>query len=264
MSSIFLSHSHEDNDFARRLGASLRREGHFVWIDEAQILVGESLIEKIREGIDRVDYVVAVISLHSIKSKWVQKELDIASIRELDENRVIVLPVLVDDVDMPGFLKGKLYADFREGRDYDESLALLIRSLGPAVRSEEVDFSEKQRLRREFSELKEVIGHHERELERHYRLVTLNRSKKLNEAIEKENAEHPEWRHINEAYAFEVFDAPVTLGYVLHSIAKEERKGASALALGLTLEDKWAFVKLMLEAYGDFVGLQESSKDSGE
>ncbi len=112
MSSAFLSYSHDDKAFARKLAADLRRHGHIVWTDEGEIKVGDSLIEKIRDGIDRVDYVIALISNASINSPWVKKELDIASNREMEQDRVVVLPALLDDVDLPGFLKGKMYTNF--------------------------------------------------------------------------------------------------------------------------------------------------------
>lgn len=73
MSSVFLSHSHQDKPFARRLTADLRHAGHIVWIDEAEILVGDSLIEKIRDGIGSVDYVAAILSRSSIDSEWVKR-----------------------------------------------------------------------------------------------------------------------------------------------------------------------------------------------
>ena len=56
MSSIFLSHSHADKDFARRLAMDLKRAGVRIWLDEAELKIGDSLIEKIREGIDQMEY----------------------------------------------------------------------------------------------------------------------------------------------------------------------------------------------------------------
>jgi hypothetical protein len=43
----------------------------------------------------------------------VAKELEIGLSRELQEKRVYVLPVLVDECEIPIFLRGKLYADLR-------------------------------------------------------------------------------------------------------------------------------------------------------
>ena len=111
MSSVFISHSWKDKSIARRIGNSLNAVGVKVWIDEARIKIGDSLIEKIRRGIDEMDFLIALISKNSINSEWVTKELDIAMNQEIRKKHVKVLPVLLDDSHLPGFLEGKLYAD---------------------------------------------------------------------------------------------------------------------------------------------------------
>ena len=131
MSSVFIAYSHKDKPFATRLAGDLRDAGHTVWIDDTAILVGDSLIERIRGAIDNVDFVAAIISSRSLNSQWVKKELDLASNREMDEERVVVLPILLDDVELPGFLKGKYYADFREEDKYQHALGELLDRLGP-------------------------------------------------------------------------------------------------------------------------------------
>src|SRR5215471_18602573 len=104
MASIFLSHSNADKPFVRRLASDLRRAGVRIWLDEAELQIGDSLIEKIRGGIDDMDYVGAVLSTSSVKSKWVQRELDVAMNQEIEGKRVKVLPILLEDVEIPGFL----------------------------------------------------------------------------------------------------------------------------------------------------------------
>jgi TIR domain len=91
--------------------------------------VGDSLVERIRRGIDDVEFVVAVISMNSISSRWVQHELDVAMNQEISGKRVKVLPVLLDDSDLPGFLLGKSYADFRRPDRYWLGLARLVARL---------------------------------------------------------------------------------------------------------------------------------------
>jgi hypothetical protein len=75
MAYVFLSHSHADKPFAKQLVADLRNAGHSVWIDEAEINIGDSLIAKIRTGLDQVDFVCAILSKASANSPWVEKEL---------------------------------------------------------------------------------------------------------------------------------------------------------------------------------------------
>jgi tellurite resistance protein len=139
MSSIFLSHSHADKPFVRKLAADLRRAGARAWVDEAEMQVGDSLIEKIREGIDEMEYVGAVLSPSSVASQWVQRELDVAMNQEIAGKRVKVLPILLQDCDMPGFLVGKLYADFRSQEAYAAALTQLLKRLGIEIKPPPTD-----------------------------------------------------------------------------------------------------------------------------
>lgn len=264
MSKIFLSHNHADKPFARKLAADLRLHGHIVWIDEAEIEIGDSLIEKIRDGVDRMDFLAAVISQKSLDSEWVKRELDLASNREIDEKRVIVLPLLLEDVELPGFLKGKMYGDFRCQSKYMDSLSLLLRKLGPSSKAPEVDKSELEALRRELHKMRKTAETRSRQSERQNRMLKLNQSEELVSRINDENKVHPEWAEINDNYAFDVGGVPITLDYLFHAMRKEDMKGGHPLAMMLTLEKKWENVRLMLEAFIDYRGVHEPSSDNVE
>lgn len=47
--------------------------------------------------------------------------------RELEEKRVVVLPVLIEDCEIPLFLRDKLYADFRS--DFDKGIQQVLESV---------------------------------------------------------------------------------------------------------------------------------------
>ncbi|HUX30625.1 MAG TPA: toll/interleukin-1 receptor domain-containing protein [Thiobacillus sp.] len=127
---VFLCHSHRDKRFVRALAGRLRANGIRVWVDEAEINVGDSLIDKIEQAIDEVDYVIAVISTASIESRWVQEELHLAMTRQIEDRRIVVLPLLKEDCNLPGFLKGKLAADctrpHRRPREYKKLIASIL------------------------------------------------------------------------------------------------------------------------------------------
>lgn len=129
MSSIFLSHSHIDKPLARRLANDLTKHGIRVWIDEAEILVGDSLIKKIREGIDEVDYLAALLSPESVSSQWVQEELEVAMNQQIEGKRVKVLPLICRPCPLPGFLIGKLYLDMSTDEQYQLNFPRLLRRL---------------------------------------------------------------------------------------------------------------------------------------
>jgi len=133
-SSIFLSHNSADKPFARRLAIDLDAQGIRYWLDEAEIKVGESLIEKIREGIDSAAYVAVILSPDSVNSPWVQREVDVAMNQEIQGRRVKVLPLMYRKCDLPGFLLGKKYADFTDEARYEAALEELVRSIGVVFR----------------------------------------------------------------------------------------------------------------------------------
>lgn len=253
MSTIFLSHSHADKPFARKLAASLRAAGHGVWIDEAEINIGDSLIEKIREGLDQVDYVAAILSHASISSPWVTRELDIASNREIEEGRVVVLPLLVEKVDLPGFLKGKFYGDFTDEASYEQMLGLLLRKLGASVHAQKINPDEISALKEALIFSQQKAAAHERQAKQHAYLALKGKSEKLVAAIKEANQRFPAHTAVNNLHAFEVLGMPIVLDYLLWAISKAKRQGAHQLEMLLDIDNKWSEATAMFEAYMDAV-----------
>ena len=128
--SIFLSHTKADKPFVRKLARDLDNHGVKCWLDEAEIKVGESLIQKIRQGIDEVGYLAVILSPRSVASPWVQREVDVAMNQEIHGKRVKVLPIMYQSCELPGFLLGKFYADFTDESKYTEAFKRLVESVG--------------------------------------------------------------------------------------------------------------------------------------
>ena len=129
MASIFLSHNSKDKKFVRELANRLKNYGVKVWVDEAEIKIGDSLIKKIEQGIDEMEYIGVVLSPNSIDSEWVVKEVDMAMNMEIKGKRVKVLPLLYKQCNIPGFLIGKLYADFTSKKKFEDSFEKLLNTL---------------------------------------------------------------------------------------------------------------------------------------
>ena len=253
MSTVFLSHSHADKPFARKLAASLRAAGHGVWIDEAEINIGDSLVEKIREGLDQVDYVAAILSSASIDSPWVTRELDIASNREIEEGRVVVLPLIVEQVDLPGFLKGKFYGDFTDESQYEHVVALLNRQLGEPDCKPEAHEGEIEALKAALAFAQGKAAMHEEQAAQHASLALIGKSEALVAAIQKANEKYPTHAAINNLHAFEVANMPIVLDYLLWAIGKAVRTGAHQLDSLLTMDNKWDDATRMMQAYSDVI-----------
>lgn len=108
----FISHSSVDKPFVRQLASDLTAAGIGVWVDEQRIRVGESIPEKIAQGLAESDYFLIVVSQKSIESEWVRKELNNALVSEVKRRKVHVLPLKLDDAEIPAALSDKKYADF--------------------------------------------------------------------------------------------------------------------------------------------------------
>lgn len=124
---IFISYSHQDSEFVDQLAAHLVAENIHVWIDRWELHVGDSLRGKIEGALGEASAVLFILSSHSVESDWCQRELSASLVRELEEKRVIVLPVLIEDCQIPLFLRDKMYADFRT--DFDKGLQQVLESL---------------------------------------------------------------------------------------------------------------------------------------
>ena len=109
--SIFLSHAHEDKPLARELTNALGERGCRVWLDEVELRIGDSLVERIADAIAEGDFVLAIVSPDSLGSKWCQQELSWAASKGIANKQVVVLPIRCRGAQMPAVLADRLWAD---------------------------------------------------------------------------------------------------------------------------------------------------------
>lgn len=111
--SVFISYSSIDSPFVDNLAMELVKNRVHIWLDRWVMQVGDSLLEKIQEGLTESSYLLVVLSKESVKSDWCRKELNSMLMRELKIKKTVILPILIDDCEIPLFLQEKIYADFR-------------------------------------------------------------------------------------------------------------------------------------------------------
>jgi len=80
--SCFISYSHADRAFARRLYDALQGRGIRCWLDEHQILPGDNIYDMVDRGIRLWDKVLLCCSEAALTSWWVDKELGTAFEKE--------------------------------------------------------------------------------------------------------------------------------------------------------------------------------------
>jgi hypothetical protein len=130
---VFISYSHQDKEFVDKLAAHLVKNNAHVWVDTWELNVGDSIINKVQEAIQSASALLVVLSSASVQSEWCKKELSAGLMRELEEKRVLVLPVRLDDCEIPMFLREKMYADFRA--NFDVGLKAVVDSIARVTNS---------------------------------------------------------------------------------------------------------------------------------
>lgn len=120
---LFLSHSSKNKDFVLKLGQDLNTLEIDVWLDVWEMTVGDSLFDKLSNGLADSKFICLVISSEFHESKWASNELKQAFAREMRESRNLILPVVIEKVPIPSFIEDKIYIDFTT--DYYSAISKL-------------------------------------------------------------------------------------------------------------------------------------------
>lgn len=118
---VFISHSRSDKNWVNKLKTELEAKGLKVWLDEDEIAPGRRYIPKLEAGIQKSKSVAFVISPSSIDSGWVQEEYNLALRLEKETNKILI-PVLLRDAPIPGFLGSRRPVYFKDDTEFELSL----------------------------------------------------------------------------------------------------------------------------------------------
>jgi hypothetical protein len=124
---VFLSHASEDKErFVLNFAKKLREKGIDVWLDKWEMLIGDSLIDKIfEEGIKNAQAIIVVLSKNSVNKVWVREELNAAVVKKINGASKII-PVLIDDCEVPEALKSTLWIKINDLNNYETELSKII------------------------------------------------------------------------------------------------------------------------------------------
>lgn len=126
----FISHSSDVKEkFVIKFAEKLMNKGVDAWLDIWEIKPGDSIVNKIfEEGIKNCQAFIIILSKKSINSKWVRQELDVAIIKQI-ENQIKLIPVLIDDVEVPEALKAIAWVKIKDINKYDDSVKEIANSI---------------------------------------------------------------------------------------------------------------------------------------
>jgi CheY-like chemotaxis protein len=133
--SIFVSHSHQDNDFCTALVRGLRQAEADVWYDEHNLGAGHLLNDIQRELLARPVFIV-ILSKAAFASTWVSQECQWAYQLYMREPNRVLLPVTASPIEARDFNTWLFLESFKriEASGYrplpaDEAIAATLKAL---------------------------------------------------------------------------------------------------------------------------------------
>jgi hypothetical protein len=121
---LFICHASEDKAFVDELASEIDRNGFDIWYDKREIKVGESIVERISNGLDKATHLLVVLSKSATSKPWVMRELSASLMKQLANNSIRVIPLLREDCAIPMLLSDIKYADFR--KNFDSGLQEMV------------------------------------------------------------------------------------------------------------------------------------------
>jgi len=124
MANVFISHRRSDTNLAEQLANEIINTGHQVWLDEWNIGLGDSIIERMNEGLTGSTYVIICYSTTGVTSSWMGREWMSALAQQLNGKNVKILPVMLTGGEPPAILADLKYADLTQ--DWDTGVRELL------------------------------------------------------------------------------------------------------------------------------------------
>lgn len=167
---VFLSYAAEDTAAALPLAAGLRAAGLRVWLDHAQIQLGDSIVARIEEGLTHSRFGVVILSPSFLNKPWQKRELGALLARE-EFGRKVIIPVY-HGIDRTTLIRVSPTLADRCAGNTDWGVPSLVQAIASIVLEEQADSSETPTLTRRFIELldscddaiviRDFLGHHPR------------------------------------------------------------------------------------------------------
>lgn len=108
---LFFSYSRDDSAFVLDLAKNLRQAGANVWLDQLDITPGVRWDKAIEKALIQSNILLVILSKSSVESDNVLDEVSFA----LEEGKTVV-PVLLENCEIPFRLRRLQYADFTQNR----------------------------------------------------------------------------------------------------------------------------------------------------
>jgi len=131
---IFVSHSHQDNNFGLKLVQDLQHvldDENALWYDSAGGLHGgDPWWSKIKQELKACSVFLVVLSPDAIASKWVNDEINIAWKQKNSPTGKHIIPILYRACEVPEDLETLQVISFLPPNSYEQAFKELLKALG--------------------------------------------------------------------------------------------------------------------------------------
>lgn len=125
--SCFISYSSKDDEFARRLHADLQQNNVRCWFAPEDLKIGDKFRTRVDESIRFYDKLMVILTDNSIRSPWVEEEVEAALERERKQSgKLVLFPIRLDDAVMDtdqawaaSLRRTRHIGDFRNWKDHE-------------------------------------------------------------------------------------------------------------------------------------------------
>jgi hypothetical protein len=134
---VFVSYSQSDRPLVTKFAEDLRARKVSLWYDRWEMRPGDTLRERISDGIAQARTFMVLLTPASLASDWVNYELNVGMLREIEGAQLRVVPVLAGGVDVkeiPVDLRTKYCLDISSRDGYAAALDQLVDLIHPARR----------------------------------------------------------------------------------------------------------------------------------
>lgn len=127
---VFISHASEDKErFVLSFAKALLQNGIDAWVDQWEMHLGDSIVEKIFEdGVAQASAVIVILSNFSINKPWVREEMNSAFVQRVNKGTRLI-PIILDDCDVPTALQSLQWIKVDDSSLIDKPLQRVIAAI---------------------------------------------------------------------------------------------------------------------------------------
>ena len=106
---VFISYSHDDKEFVKKLAKELEKSQAKVWWDFSALKGGQNWQKEIQQGIKLCEFFLVVLTPQGVESEWVNREIIYAM-----EYKKPIIPLYLKPCERPISIIEKQYIDFEK------------------------------------------------------------------------------------------------------------------------------------------------------